>query len=424
MFIDRVTLKLTAGKGGNGMNSFRREKYVPLGGPNGGDGGKGGDIVFEGDSNKSTLLDLRYQKHLKAKAGESGKSKKMHGASGNDVIVKVPLGTLVIDQVTQQTIADLTYHGQQIIVAHGGRGGRGNFRFMSSRQPAPDFAELGEPGEIKEVIVELKLLADVGLIGFPSVGKSTFLAVVSQAKPEIAEYPFTTLVPNLGVASTLDQRSFVIADLPGLIAGASLGKGLGQDFLRHIERCRVLIHIIDMGGEDGHDPLADYVVINAELAAYKPELATRPQIIVANKMDLPKAAENLQRFKAAYPALMVYETITLINTGLAPVLLKAADLLAETPLYPSANLSDQGVIYKYVAPAAPFEVINRGNGRYELVGPEVERLFKMTDIQNETALLRFAHTLRRMGVADALMEKGADYGDTIIILNYEFEFVA
>lgn len=424
MFIDKVTLKLTAGKGGNGIVSFRREKYVPLGGPNGGDGGKGGDIIFEGDSHKSTLLDLRYQKHLKAKAGQHGKSKKMHGASGSSLIIKVPLGTLVKNVVDNTIKADITYHGQQVVIASGGQGGRGNYRFMTSRRPAPDFAELGEPGEELEVLVELKLLADVGVIGFPSVGKSTLLSVVSQAKPEIAEYPFTTLIPNLGVVSTIDQRSFVMADMPGLIEGASLGKGLGQEFLRHIERTRVLVHVIDMGAEDGRSPIEDYKIINQELESYQPDLLNRPQIIIANKMDLPQAEENLKKFQENYPDLDVYPTITLINEGLDLVLLKVADLLGELPLYDHFQKEELGVVYKYQAPPEKFKVINRGNNYYELTGPTVERLFKMTDFNNEAAVLRFADSLRKMGVARKLLEIGAQPGDTIIILNYEFEFIA
>lgn len=424
MFIDKVTLKLKAGKGGNGIVSFRREKYVPLGGPSGGDGGKGGDIIFQGDSHKSTLLDFRYQKHLKAASGQNGKSKKMHGANGPDLILKVPLGTIVKDLSDNHTIADITYHGQQVIIAAGGQGGRGNYRFMSSRRPAPDFAELGEPGRELEVLVELKLLADVGVIGFPSVGKSTLLSVVSQAKPEIAEYPFTTIIPNLGVVETSDRRSFVMADLPGLIEGASLGKGLGQQFLKHIERTRVLVHVLDIGGEMGRDPLEDFKIINQELANYDESLLSRPQVVVANKMDLPDAEINLARFKETYPEIDIYPTITLINQGLDLVLLKVADLLEELPSLINLEESDLGVVYKYQAPPVKFEVINLGNQRYEITGPAVERLFKMTNFHNEAAILRFADRLRKMGVAKELIKLGAVPGDTIIILNYEFEFIA
>ena len=299
MFIDRVKLHVKAGKGGDGMVAFRREKYVPLGGPSGGDGGRGGNVIFEADSNKTTLLDLRYQKHVNAPNGGNGKIKKMHGADGADTIVKVPLGTIVKDASTNQIIADLTHNHQQAIIAKAGKGGRGNFRFRTSKNTAPRYSELGEPGEERDVQVELKLLADVGLVGFPSVGKSTLLSVVSKAKPEIAAYHFTTIVPNLGMVQVPDGRSFVMADLPGLIAGAAAGKGLGHAFLRHIERCRVIVHVIDMGAHDGRDPLEDYRVINEELSAYAYRLMEREQIVVANKMDLEGAAENLKRRRSS-----------------------------------------------------------------------------------------------------------------------------
>ncbi|MPM53450.1 GTPase Obg [bioreactor metagenome] len=269
MFIDKVTLSIKAGRGGDGIVAYRREKYVPLGGPAGGDGGRGGNVIFMVDTNKSTLLDLRYNRLIVADDGERGKPKKMHGADGIDYVVRVPLGTLVKDIKSDRIIADLTHVDQQVIVAAGGKGGLGNYHFMSSRNTAPDFCENGELGEEKDVIVELKLLADAGLVGFPSVGKSTFLSVVSAARPEIADYPFTTIVPNLGVVKVADGRSFVLADLPGLIEGAHQGKGLGYQFLKHIERCRVIIHIIDMGAEDGRDPINDYEVINNELRAYQ-----------------------------------------------------------------------------------------------------------------------------------------------------------
>ncbi|MDO5085605.1 MAG: GTPase ObgE, partial [Erysipelotrichaceae bacterium] len=282
MFIDRVKIKLKAGDGGNGIVSFRREKYVPLGGPNGGDGGKGGSIIFKVDTNKSTLLDLRYNRLIVAENGSNGKVKKMHGADGEDIIIKVPQGTIVKNALTDEILADLVHVNQEAIIAKGGKGGRGNYHFASGRNSAPEFAENGQLGEKLEVQIELKLLADVGLVGFPSVGKSTLLSVVSKAKPEIADYHFTTITPNLGVVSVGDGRSFVMADLPGLIEGASLGKGLGHQFLRHIERCRVIIHVIDMGGHDGRDPLEDYRIINEELGNYQYRLLERPQVVIAN----------------------------------------------------------------------------------------------------------------------------------------------
>ena len=425
MFIDRVKMKLKAGSGGNGLVAFRREKYVPLGGPAGGDGGRGGDILFEADSNKSTLLDLRYSKQLSAENGGVGKPKKMHGADGKDIIVKVPLGTLVRDLSTGGLIADLTQPGQRAVIAKGGKGGRGNWHFASSRNPAPDFCEPGEAGESREVQVELKLLADVGLVGFPSVGKSTLLSVVSRARPEIAEYPFTTLTPNLGVVQVPDGRSFVMADLPGLIEGASEGRGLGHQFLRHIERCRVIVHVVDMGAQDGRDPLEDYRIINQELQQYQMRLLERPQVVVANKMDLDGAEENLKRFREAYPQVPVYPAVTLIAEGLDEMLYKVADLVAQTPEFPLMDQAEQeeGVLYKFVPKAPEFTVTNLGNHQWKLEGKRLEKLIKMTDFGEQAQVYRFAQTLRRMGVDDELRKRGAQDGDLVMIDDFQFEFV-
>ena len=313
MFIDKVKLKLRAGNGGDGLVAFLRAKYVPLGGPSGGDGGDGGSIIFKVDTNKSTLLDLRYAKAISAEDGEKGKNNKMHGVTADDVIVKVPLGTMVKDAATGDLIADLAEVGQEAVICKGGKGGKGNYHFATARNSAPEYAKLGTAGEKKEVIVELKLLADVGLVGFPSVGKSTLLSVVSKARPEIAEYHFTTLKPQLGLVKTPDGYSFVMADLPGLIEGAAEGRGLGHEFLKHIERCRVILHVVDMGANDGRDPLEDYEIINKELEKYPGNLEKRPQIVVANKMDLDDAAENLRRFKEKYPDVEVFETTTIIH---------------------------------------------------------------------------------------------------------------
>ena len=292
-FIDKAKIYVEAGSGGDGVVAFRREAHVPRGGPAGGDGGRGGSIIFEATTSLSTLLDIRFKREYRARNGANGMAKKMAGASGQDMIVKVPVGTMLINEDTGMTIADLTTDKQRVVLAKGGRGGRGNARFATSRNPAPTICERGEPGESFNVICELKLLADVGLVGFPSVGKSTLLSVVSRARPEIADYHFTTIVPNLGVVQAKDGRSFVMADLPGLIEGASQGKGLGHQFLRHIERCRVIVHVIDMGASEGRDPIEDYRIINDELAEYKYRLLERPQIIIANKMDMEGAQENL-----------------------------------------------------------------------------------------------------------------------------------
>lgn len=425
MFIDRVKIKLKAGKGGNGLVAFRREKYVPLGGPSGGDGGKGGDIIFEADTNKSTLLDLRYNKMLVAENGGVGKPKKMHGADGEDILIKVPVGTVVMDSSTGAMIADLTKPRQQAIIAKGGKGGRGNWHFATGRNSAPDYCEQGEPGEEKEVQLELKLLADVGLVGYPSVGKSTLLSVVSKAKPEIADYHFTTLVPNLGVVQVPDGRSFVMADLPGLIEGASEGKGLGHQFLRHIERCRVLVHLIDMGANDGRDPIEDFRIINNELEQYQMRLMERPQVVLANKMDLDDAEANLQRFRETYPDVIVYPTVTIIAEGLDEVLYKIADLLAVTPEFPLMNEEEkeEGVLYKFEAEAPAFIVRNLGNHQWKLEGERIEKLFNMTDFANENNVYRFGSTLRKMGVDQALRDAGCIDGDLIFIKDYSFEFV-
>lgn len=425
MFVDRVSVKLKAGNGGNGIVSFRREAHVPLGGPNGGDGGNGGSIYFVVDTNKSTLLDLRYNKKIVAKNGENGKSKKMHGAKGADVYVKVPQGTLIKDANTNELICDLCQVDQSYEVCKGGKGGRGNYHFASGKDNAPEYAEQGTLGESKDVVLELKLLADVGLIGFPSVGKSTLLSVVSKARPEIADYPFTTLVPNLGVVQVKDGRSFVMADLPGLIEGASQGKGLGIQFLKHIERCRVLVHVIDMGANDGRDPIEDYRIINEELKQYHMRLSERPQIVVANKMDLDNAQENLVRFKNAYPDVEVFETMTIIHEGIDKLLYKCMDLLEHTPVFPLVDEQEkeERVVYKYRPKEPVFTISNLGNGQYRVNGDKIVQLFKNTNFDDEKQALNFAITMKKLGVDEALREAGAKDGDVILIEDYRLEFV-
>jgi Obg family GTPase CgtA len=422
-FIDKAKISVKAGKGGDGIVSFRKEAYVPKGGPAGGDGGKGGSVIFEATTHLSTLLDLRYNRLYKAKSGENGMPKRMHGADAKDLIVRVPIGTVIYDVKTGRVMADLVSDKQRAVIAKGGRGGRGNCRFATSRNPAPQICERGEPGEDFEVICELKLLADVGLVGFPSVGKSTLLSVVSRAKPEIADYHFTTIVPNLGVVQAPDGRSFVMADLPGLIEGASQGKGLGHQFLRHIERCRVIVHIVDMGASEGRDPYEDYCIINKELAAYEYHLMDRPQIILANKMDLPGAEENLARFKSLVDA-PVYPISAYMAEGLKEPLYKVADLLdryTETVVF--EDVQDQQVLYRYDGKEERgYEVHNEGNGLYVLTGKKIERLVQMTSFSSDDALKRFALKLRNMGIDDALRKAGAKNGDTVRILDFEFEF--
>ncbi|TDW14676.1 GTP-binding protein [Breznakia blatticola] len=424
-FIDRVKIKVKAGDGGKGMSSFRREKYVPFGGPSGGDGGKGGDIVFMVDEGKSTLLDLRYNRKVVAPNGVNGKTKKMHGAVGEDAVIKVPLGTIVKDAETGRILADLTRKNQRAIICKGGKGGRGNFRFKTSKNTAPTYAEKGGLGEVKDVEVELKVLADVGLVGYPSVGKSTLLSVVSAAKPEIADYHFTTIQPNLGMVQVPDGRSFVMADLPGLIDGAAQGKGLGHQFLRHIERCRVIIHVVDMGAQDGRDPVQDYANINKELEEYQYRLLERPQVVVANKMDLDDAEANLARFKEAYPDVEIYPTMTALDEGLEPIIYKAADLLEVTPVFPLYDEEEksEGVLYKYEGDKPPFKVHNLGNGRWKLTGEEIETAFAMATLDTDEGQQRFARKMRVLGVDSALREAGAADGDTIELAEFEFEFV-
>ncbi|MED4203199.1 GTPase ObgE [Neobacillus mesonae] len=427
MFVDQVKIYVKGGDGGNGMVAYRREKYVPKGGPAGGDGGKGADVVFKVDEGLRTLMDFRYQRHFKASRGEHGMSKNQHGRNAKDMVVKVPPGTVVMDAETKVVIADLVEHGQQAVIAKGGRGGRGNSRFATPANPAPEIAENGEPGQERDVILELKLLADVGLVGLPSVGKSTLLSVVSSAKPKIAEYHFTTIVPNLGMVETEDNRSFVMADLPGLIEGAHAGVGLGHQFLRHIERTRVIVHVIDMAATEGRDPFEDFLTINRELKEYNLRLTERPQIIVANKMDMPDAEENLQRFKEQleeeYP---IYPISAITRKGLRELLFAVADKLEETPEFPLDHDEDEGVnrvLYKHEADPDAFVITREPDGSFVLSGEKLEKLFKMTDFSRDESVRRFSRQLRGFGVDDALRQRGAKDGDIVKLLEFEFEFI-
>lgn len=420
MFVDEVIIKVKAGNGGDGCTAFRREKYIPDGGPFGGNGGRGANIIFETDLGLRTLLDLRYQKLIKAPKGANGEGKNKNGKGASDVIIKVPLGTTVKDMDTGLIIADLTKKGDSVIVAKGGRGGRGNTAFATATNPAPNFSEHGEPGEEKTLKVELRLLADVGFVGMPSVGKSTILSKISASKPKIAAYHFTTLNPNLGVVKTIDGRTFVAADLPGLIKGASLGEGLGDKFLKHIQRTRVIAHIIDMSGLEGRDPLEDYETINKELKDFDEKLILKPQVVIANKMDLEGAKENLERFKEKYN-VPVYEVSAITNNGLDKVLVKIADELdkiKEEPLF-SDEAFESHVLYKFKK-EQPF-TITRDNDIYVVKGKEIEKLFHMTKFTDEGAI-RFARKLRKMGIDDKLLEMGAKYGDKVQIEDLIFEF--
>ena len=338
-FIDRTIITVKGGNGGNGKSAFRREKFVPKGGPSGGDGGRGADIVFEVDENLNTLLHFRYHRKYLGQNGENGESKNQFGAGAPPCVVRVPPGTIVKDAKTGETLADMTARGQREIIARGGRGGRGNAKFASSRNRAPSFAEFGEPGEEKELLLELKLLADVGLVGYPSVGKSSIIASVSAARPEIAEYHFTTLTPVLGVVAADEEKSFVMADIPGLIEGAADGAGLGHDFLRHIERTKVILHVVDASGIEGRDPVEDYRKINLELRRYGEKLARRPQILVANKIDLPGAEENLPRLAelASKEGIPMMKVSAATKEGLKALVGRAAQALDEYVEEPEAE---------------------------------------------------------------------------------------
>lgn len=429
MFVDQVKISLKAGDGGNGITAYRREKYVPFGGPAGGDGGKGASVVFEVDEGLRTLLDFRYQRHFKASKGENGQSSNMHGKNAEDLVLKVPPGTIIKNVETDEVLADLVEDGQRAVVAKGGRGGRGNSHFATPRNPAPDFSEKGEPGEELDVSLELKLLADVGLVGFPSVGKSTLLSIVSKAKPKIGAYHFTTIKPNLGVVSTPDQRSFVMADLPGLIEGASDGVGLGHQFLRHVERTKVIVHMIDMSGSEGREPIEDYKVINQELAAYEQRLEDRPQIVVANKMDLPESQDNLILFKEEIGEdVPVIPVSTITRDNIDQLLYAIADKLEEYKdvdftVEEEESVGINRVLYKHTPSQDKFTISRDDDGAYVVSGNAIERMFKMTDFNSDPAVRRFARQMRSMGIDDALRERGCKNGDIVRILGGEFEFV-
>ncbi len=421
MFLDEVTVELMAGNGGNGCMAYRREKYIEMGGPFGGNGGRGSNIIFKADEGLNTLIDLRYRRVIKGEKGENGLGKGMTGKSAEDVYVKVPVGTVITDQESGLILGDLIKNGDEAIVAVGGRGGRGNMALATRSNLCPSYAENGEPGEIRKVRVELKLLADVGLVGLPSVGKSTFISLISAAKPKIAAYHFTTLSPNLGVVKTKDNRSFVVADLPGLIEGASLGEGLGDQFLKHIERTRLIAHIIDMGSFEGRDPYEDYCIINKELENFKTNLLNKKQIVIANKMDLPNADENLRKFKEKVD-VEVFPISAVTKEGIDAVLYRMADILDEIkkePLY-SEEKFESHILYKFEE-EKPFE-ITKEDDVWVITGEKVEKILKMTKFQTDESILRFANKLRKLGIDDKLKELGAQEGDTVRILDLEFEY--
>lgn len=421
--IDLIKMKVKAGDGGKGAVAFRHEKYYPNGGPFGGDGGRGGNVYFEVDTNETTLIKLRYTKSVKAGNGSNGMTKKMHGKDGDDVILHVPLGTMIRNAENGDLIADLTRPHQVALVARGGRGGLGNMHFATARNNTPEFAQPGEIGQSFELQIELRLLADAGIIGFPSVGKSTFLSVVSNAKPAIADYPFTTIEPNIGVVSLRDDRSFILADMPGLIEGAGDGKGLGHEFLRHIKRCRVLIHVIDMSGFE-NDPIEAYNIINAELAKYDLDFEKKKQIVVANKMDEDTAKENLERFKKEFPNLKVYETITFMHEGIDEVLYATMDAIEEARKEEALNAQEKEevVVYRYEPKRPDFVIVNLGNHRWKIDSDKIDRLAEQVDFDKEDDTYQFAATLKKMGVDKALYEKGARDGDQVIVGTFIMDY--
>lgn len=419
MFVDELEIKLIAGSGGDGCTSFRREKYVPMGGPDGGNGGRGASIIFKVDKNLKTLIDLSYKKIIKAQKGENGKGSNKYGKNALDIIIKVPAGTTIFNKDDNELIADLTEYDEEVVVAHGGRGGRGNKAFATHDNPAPKFSEKGEPGEELVVKLELKVLADVGLIGLPSVGKSTILSLISAAKPKIASYHFTTLSPNLGVVNLKNKKSFVIADLPGLIKGASEGIGLGHEFLKHAMRTKILAHVIDMGSSEGRNPIDDYQIIRSEIEKYSEILKNKKEIIIANKMDLDSASKNLEEFKKTYPNLDIIEVSCMNNTGLDNLIEKLASILDSLPEVKLYDESDYK-LYKFVE-NEPF-TINRDGNIWIVKGKEIETLLKMTKFEEDEGTLRFARKFKGMGIEETLEKLGAKPGDEVQILDYMFTF--
>lgn len=419
MFVDELTIKLLAGSGGDGCTSFRREKFVPMGGPDGGNGGKGASIIFEVDKNLKTLVDLSYRKIIKAPKGENGKGSNKYGKNAEDIIIAVPEGTTVINTETNEVMADLINDKERFVVARGGRGGKGNKSFATHDVPAPKFSEKGEPGEEVIVKLELKVLADVGLIGMPSVGKSTLLSVISASKPKIAAYHFTTLNPNLGVVKLKNGDSFVMADLPGLIEGASNGVGLGIEFLKHAMRTRIIAHVVDMGSSEGRNPSEDYRVIREEIEKYSEILKNKKEVVIASKMDLTDGSKNLEEFKKNYPNVEVIPISAFNMEGIDEMIERLMEILKETPkeeLYPQESFK----VYKY-EDNVPYKIKKDGN-IWVVSGKEIETLLLMTKFNEDEGVLRFARKFKGMGIEDKLEKMGAKVGDEVQILDYMFTF--
>lgn len=423
MFIDRAIIEVRSGKGGDGAIAFRREKYIAKGGPAGGNGGRGASVILRANSKINTLFNFRHSKCFIGPDGEKGGIKNQYGRHSDDIFIDVPLGTVVYEEKDHQFLGDLSKDGQTLLVAKGGRGGRGNTAFKSSTNRVPRIAENGEPGENKRLILELKLLADVGLVGFPSVGKSTLLSVVTSAKPEIADYPFTTLVPNLGVVYLPDNRSFVMADLPGLIEGAHQGKGLGLQFLRHIERCRVIIHVLDMSN-NGRDAFEDYKVINNELKEYGFGLEKRPVIVVASKMDEEGAEDKLKAFEKK-AKVKCFPISALTEEGIDKMLYAVMDLIEKTPAFPLYDAEESELDNKVytLKEEKEFEIKHPNLHTWVIEGDKIVKFYKMTNITTDEGMMKLLTHLRKLKIDDKLEELGAEDGDTVVLDDFSFDFV-
>ena len=429
-FVDQTKIEVQAGKGGDGMVAFRHEKYVPNGGPAGGDGGRGGSIIFVADGGLRTLMDFRYRRKFKAENGENGRIKSQYGRAAKDLYLKVPVGTTVYDFNTNELIGDLVKSGQELVVAHGGRGGRGNIHFANSVNTAPEIAENGEPGEDRVLRLELKLLADVGLVGFPSVGKSTLLSVVTKAKPKIAAYSFTTLTPNLGMVILPDGRDFSMADLPGLIEGASQGVGLGIQFLRHIERTKVILHLVSMDPDNGREAIDDYHTIKHELASYTTDLSGKREIIVATQMDIPGAEDKLAEFKEELAKqnidLPIFAISSITHKGVDDLMQATASLLEEVEAEQPEVVATEAVKeyrFNQNEKASDFTVEQIGEHEFEIHGEVLERLVQRINLDHQDGVMLLARKLKNLGVDEALRANGAEDGDDVYIGDFTFDFV-
>ena len=422
MFVDYAKIIIKSGNGGNGAATFRREKYVAAGGPDGGDGGRGGDVYFVVDADSNTLIDFRFTKKFKAEDGQNGSGSHRFGKSGEDIYIKVPLGTIVKDAESGKVIVDMSKPGQKELILKGGRGGKGNSHFATSTRQAPRFAIDGEKGKEKEIILELKLLADVGLLGFPNVGKSTILSRVTKATPKIADYHFTTIDPNLGVVKTEYGDSFVLADIPGIIEGASEGVGLGTQFLRHVERTRLLLHVIDVAGTEGRDPVDDFNKINAELEKYSEKLASRKQIIVANKIDSMQDEENFKALEklAKEKDLEIFKISAVTGEGLNELFNYVAKLIKTLPKEEVVDIEER-IVYTLEEEQDQFEIEVKGN-EFIVTGPAVERLMGRVNIGDNESYHYMEKMLKKLGIEQALKDKGVKDGDTVKILEWEFEW--